>query len=794
MQNMKFSEAWLREWVNPPISSRAMGDCLTMGGLALDDMNPAALAFTGVVVARVIDVAPHPVADNLSVCQVNHTGDQSLQVVCGAPNVRAGMRVPFARVGAVLPGGVTIEAAHVRNVESCGMLCSAGDLRLAETSTEIMLLPADAPIGQSLRDYLNLDDMILEIDLTPNRSDCLSIAGIARELAALTDTALDGPVITRIGATINDSVPIAIEVPENCPRYAGRVIRSITPGLTTPLWLQERLRRSGLRSLNPAVDVMNYVMLELGQPMHAFDLSTLRGGIHVRHARENEPLTLLDGREIVLADSMLVIADDARALALAGIMGGQDSAVNNSTRDVFLESAFFAPQAIAGKARMYGLNTDSSYRFERGVDPDLQVRAMQRATKMLLEIVDGEAGPIIDIAYPEYLPKRPIIVLRPARVEQLLGIAVAPDRVAQILRSLGCEVEQRNTSLAVVPPSARFDLGVEADLIEEVGRIYGYDRIPATTPAYRPVIRPQPETAMVKRLRVLLVDRGYQEAITYSFVDADTSRLFSPELRLRHVANPISAELTIMRSNLWPGLIKAVRYNFNRQQRRIRLFELGRQFIDTKEGLQEKLMLAAVATGNVLSEQWGVPPREIDFYDIKGDVEALLGLSNAAGKIEFQPEPYPALHSGQSARITFNGQEIGRLGALHPAVAKSLEINQRIFVFDLALDKFKHERVPHFRQISKFPAIRRDIAIVVDESITAAQIRGCVVAAGGERLQECRVFDVYRGEGVAMGTKSLALGLILQDFARTLHDEEVDAIVSRVVSELTQTFGASLRG
>ena len=791
---MKFSEAWLREWVNPPISSRAMGDCFTMGGLALDDMNPAALAFTGVVVARVMGVALHPVADNLSICQVNYTGDQSLQVVCGAPNVRVGIRVPYARVGAELPGGVTIKAAHVHNVESCGMLCSARDLRLAETSTEIMLLPDDAPIGQSLRDYLNLDDMILEIDLTPNRSDCLSIAGIARELAALTDTALDRPAITRIGATINDSLPIAIEAPENCPRYAGRVIRSIKPSLTTPLWLQERLRRGGLRSLNPAVDVMNYVMLELGQPMHAFDLSTLRGGIHVRYARENEPLTLLDGREIVLAAGMLVIADDARALALAGIMGGQDSAVDNSTRDVFLESAFFTPQAIAGKARMYGLNTDSSYRFERGVDPDLQVRAMQRATKMLLEIVDGEAGPIIDIAYPEYLPKRPIIVLRPARVEQLLGIAIAPDRVAQILRSLGCEVEQRNTSLAVVPPSARFDLGVEADLIEEVGRIYGYDRIPATTPAYRPVIRPQPETAMVKRLRVLLVDRGYQEAITYSFVDADMSRLFSPELRSRQVANPISAELTIMRSNLWPGLIKAVRYNFNRQQRRIRLFELGRQFIDTKEGLQEKLMLAAVATGSVLSEQWGVPPREIDFYDIKGDVEALLGLSSAAGKIEFQPEPYPALHSGQSARITSNGQEIGRLGALHPAVAKSLEINQRIFVFDLALDKFKHEPVPHFRQISKFPAIRRDIAIVVDESITAAQVRGCVIAAGGERLQECRVFDVYRGEGVAMGTKSLALGLILQDFARTLHDEEVDAIVSRVVSELTQTFGASLRG
>jgi phenylalanyl-tRNA synthetase beta chain len=792
---MKFSEAWLRQWIDPPVTTQVLADRLTMAGLEVDSVTPAAPDFHGVVVARVVDVAPHPNSEHLQLCYVDDGGERPVQVVCGALDVRPNMLVPLARVGSVLPGGDEIVAMQIRDVESLGMLCSARELGLAEQSPGLMTLPTDAPVGESLRQYLRLDDVVIDIDLTPNRADCLCIGGIAREVAALTGATLRPPEITPVDATVADSLSIAIDAPQDCPRYVGRMIRSIRTDAATPLWLQERLRRSGIRGISAVVDVTNYVMLELGQPMHAFDPRALQGGIRVRHARQGEELTLLDGQRIKLVPGTLVISDHAQALALAGIMGGQDSAVGAHTRDVFLESAFFAPHALAGKARSYGLTTESSHRFERGVDPDLQVRAIERATALLLDICGGDAGPVVDIVHSEHRPQPPEIPLRPTKVKALLGIALESERLGHILRALGCKVQERGADMAVTPPTYRFDLAIEADLVEEIGRVQGYDRIAATASSYTPTMRPfsgaKPSLA---RMRSLLADRGYQEAITYSFIDAGLNRLLAAHGRTRQVANPISLEMEVMRSSLWPGLIKAAQYNLNRQQSRIRLFETGLKFSDGEAGETLQIAtLAVIALGDALPEQWGTSSREIDFFDVKGDVEALLSLTARSEEVRFVPAVHPALHPSQSARIMLGDTAIGWLGALHPAVRSRLGLTAKLFAFELELDALDNRPVPRVREVSKFPAIRRDIAIVIDEAVTAAQVKDCILAAGGDRLQVCEVFDVYRGAGIASGRKSLALGLILQDLTRTLHDEEVDAIVSRVVAELSQRLGASLR-
>jgi phenylalanyl-tRNA synthetase beta chain len=792
---MKFSEAWLREWIDPPISTRALADRLTMAGLEVDSLGPAAADFHGVVVARVLEVSPHPDSDHLKLCQVDDGSERPLQVVCGAGNVRPSMLAPLARVGGALADGRRIATTLIRGLESHGMLCSARELGLSEHSSGLMSLPDGAPVGQSLRDYLRLDDTIFDVDLTPNRADCLCIAGVAREVATLTSTELLAPAIVPSDATVGDRLPIAIDSPEDCPRYVGRVIRSVRADVTTPLWLQERLRRSGIRCISAIVDVTNYVMLELGQPMHAFDLRRLRGGIRVRRAGQGEELTLLDGQRIRLTADSLVIADHARALALGGIIGGQDSAVGAESRDVFLESAFFAPRAIAGRARSYGLATESSHRFERGVDPDLQVRAIERATALLLDIVGGEAGPVVDIIHAEHLPRRPEILLRPTRVMALLGTRLESERMLQILCALGCGVEQRGSNTIVTPPSYRFDLAIEADLVEEIGRVQGYDDIPATAASYTPVMQsPSRGKPVQARLRSLLVDRGYQEAITFSFIDAALNRLFAPHTRPRPVANPISLEMEVMRSSLWPGLVKAAQYNLNRQQSRVRFFETGLRFSEGDRGeTLQTATLAAIALGDALPEQWGTRRREVDFYDVKGDLEALLSVAISPDQVQFEPAEHPALHPGQAARIMCSGTGIGWMGALHPAIRHALALVPRIFAFEVKLDVLGGRQVPSVQEVSKFPAIRRDLAIVVDEAVTAAQVKGCVLAAGGDRLQACEVFDVYRGQGVASGRKSLALGLILQDLTRTLHDEEVDAIVSHTVAELSQRLGASLR-
>lgn len=791
---MKFSEAWLREWVNPELSTEQLGELLSMAGLELDAITPAAPAFDKVLVALVNEVSPHPDADRLKVCEIDPGDGTVLQVVCGAANVQAGMRVALAMVGAVLPGGLEIKRAKLRGVESFGMLCSAKELGLAESAAGLMRLPEDAPAGQSLREYLRLDDAVLEIDLTPNRADCLSVAGIAREVSALTGAPLDAPTIEPIEAAVASDVAVDIQSPEACPRYVGRAMRGINACASTPLWMQEKLRRAGIRSIAPVVDVTNYVMVELGQPMHAFDMAKLSGDIHVRFARDGEQLTLLDGRTVALDANTLVIADARQPLAMAGIMGGQASGVSEATRDIFLESAFFSPVAMAGRARHYGIHTDSSHRFERGVDPVLQARAIERATALLLDIVGGQPGPVIDVVHADSLPRSLAIELRSSRINRLLGISPAAPEVTGMLQALGCGVERTGEGWRVSPPSFRFDLTVETDLIEEIARLYGYERIPGTTRALTPIIRVAGEARVPeRRVRQRLVDRGYHEAITFSFVDAEWDQLIHPTQSPLALGNPISRELAVMRTSLWPGLLKVAQYNLNRQQTHIKLFETGLRFSAANGPVRQIPSLAGLATGGVLPEQWGVTERDGDFFDIKGDLEAVFDLTGRAHAFAFRRHTHPALHPGQSAAVYHSDQVIGWVGALHPDLETRLGLEQRVYMFELDLEPLHQGSLPKFQPLSKFPAIRRDIAIVVDDAVAADQIRQCIAELGIAQLQEVRPFDLYTGKGIASGRKSVALGLILQDLSRTLTDDEVDRIESTILSKLNNDLGATLR-
>ncbi len=791
---MKFSETWLREWVDPPLTTEELGNRLTMAGLELDSITSAAPDFRGVVVSRIVKVAPHPNADRLNLCEVDAGREECLQVVCGAQNVVAGMYAPLAVVGAVLPGGLEIKESVLRGVESFGMLCSSHELGLTESATGIMCLDESAPLGADIRHYLKLDDAIFEIDLTPNRADCLGIEGVARELAALTTVSLHSLHEVQIEADNGQRVRVTIVSPELCPRYAGRVIKAINPTASTPWWMRERLRRCGIRSIGPVVDVTNYVMLELGQPMHAFDLAQLSGGIQVRLAHHGDELQLLDGQRLTLDTETLVIADDQRVLALAGIMGGLASGVTDETQDLFLESAFFNPQAIAGRARKYGLHTDSSHRFERGVDPSLQSRAIERATALLLGIVGGEPGPVLDIVSREYLPQNPRIALRQSRVERLLGIPVPHAEVVRCLTALGCALSEYDGGWRVTPPSFRFDLNIEADLIEEVARLVGYDAIPGARLEYNPTIRPIDEAGQpISRFRKLLVDRGYQEAVTFSFIDPDWEELFHPGGMPKRLANPISTEMAAMRTTLWPGLIKATLHNLNRQQTRLKLFETGGSFMTTPSGVEQTPMLAGLVTGDVLPQQWGVKSQAVDFYDLKGDVEALLAIAGLLDQVEFRAASHPALHPGQSAALYQEGHCRGWLGALHPSIEHKLGIEQRLFLFEIELNLLKQGGMPLFKPWSRYPAIRRDISVIVDQSIQADQLKQCVYRESIDALQECQVIDVYTGKGIDSKQKSIALGLKIQDFSRTLTDLEVDKIVTRILSRLERELGALLR-
>ncbi|CAK0741130.1 phenylalanine--tRNA ligase subunit beta [Gammaproteobacteria bacterium] len=794
---MKISIQWLREWVDPPVDTATLVAQLTLAGLEIEALDPVAGVFDGVVVSHVVSVAPHPGADRLRVCQVDVGESEPLQIVCGATNVRVGMRAPCARIGANLPDGLRIKRSRLRGVESLGMLCSAVELGLATISEGLLELPVDAPIGIDLRTFLGLDDMTIEINITPNRGDCLSIAGISRELGAINRLPVRGPILDPVLATRTDSFPVEVQAPADCPQYVGRVIRGVDRTHPTPLWMRERLRRSGLRSLGPVVDVTNYVMLELGQPMHAFDLEKLVGGIVVRHAQPNEVITLLDGTKITLDTNTLVIADHCEALALAGIMGGVGSGIREETTDLFLESAFFTPATIIGRPRQYSLQTDSSYRFERGVAPGRQRIAMERATALLLEIVGGEPGPVIEVTSSEYLPLPSAILLRATRIQRLLGIEIGAEMVEDILVRLGMSVERISEGWRVMPPHFRFDVSLEADLIEELARIQGYEHIPHTRPAMVGTIGPCPEnTVDFASAARFLVARDYQEVITYSFVDPKLQSLLDPRNSPLPLANPLSADLAVMRTSLWPGLVQVARYNLHRQQERIRLFEIGRTFVANGDRLHQTMQVSGLARGPAYPEQWGEARRNVDFFDVKADIEALISdqIGATVMNLHYMPQVHPALHPGQSAALMRDEHQVGWLGILHPSLEDHLDLGTSpVVVFALDLEMLGAGLVPEFQPLSRFPAIRRDLAVLVGQEISIEALSRCVRTTAGSLLQGLVPFDVYTGKGIAPEKKSVAMGLTLQDPTRTLKDSEIDAVIDSVVRKLTAEFGATLR-
>ncbi|ADJ28723.1 phenylalanine--tRNA ligase subunit beta [Nitrosococcus watsonii] len=791
---MKFSEAWLRTWVDPDISRENLVERLTLAGLEVESTEPVAATFKGVKAAKIVAVKPHPSAHCLQICQVDIGSDSLLTVVCGAPNARVGLWAPLAIVGAQLPAGIRIEPVTLQGVKSFGMLCSAAELGLAEQSAGLLELPEGASPGTDLHEFLQLDDISIEIDLTPNRSDCLSVAGIAREVGVLTQSPVTEPAIEPVTAQIEDIFPVTVAAPAACPRYLGRVLRGVNPQTQTPWWLRERLRRSGLRSLGLVVDVTNYVMLELGQPMHAFDLERLKGGIQVRYGQADEALTLLDGTPLRLDEETLVIADQQRALALAGIMGGEESGINNQTRHLFLESAFFNPSVIAGRARFYGLHTDSSHRFERGVDSELPRRAMERATALLLEIAGGQAGPVIEVVDSSQLPPQATIILRKARIHRVLGVEIAESRITEQLTRLGLEVERIEEGWEAKVPSFRFDLALEVDLIEELGRLYGYDRLPSTRPVgqIQPVLKTE-AGVFIDRIRQVLVDRDYQEAITYSFVDQGLQQLLDPDESPLALNNPISTDMAVMRTTLWPGLIQALQYNSYRQQERIRFFEHGLTFNGQLTDLKQERTVAGLISGASYPEQWGLASRPADFFDLKGDVEAILALGGQRNCFEFVAASHPALHPGQSAQILREGQVVGWLGALHPLLESKLDLSSRAYLFSLRLEAVERGSLPVFQSLSKFPAIRRDIAFLVDTNIPVQAVFDCLKGCESDILKELQLFDVYTGKGIDPDKKSLALKFILQHPSYTLTDDKVNIFIERVVALLVAELGAIMR-
>ncbi|MGF1760733.1 phenylalanine--tRNA ligase subunit beta [Photobacterium sagamiensis] len=794
---MKFSESWLREWVSPAVTTDELTHQITMAGLEVDDVLPVAGSFTGVKVGQVVACEQHPDADKLRVTKVDVGAEELLDIVCGASNCRLGIKVAVATVGAVLPGDFKIKKAKLRGQPSHGMLCSFSELGIDVESDGILELAEDAVLGTDFREFLGLDDVTVDVDLTANRADCFSIRGLAREVGVLNRADVTAPQFDLVAPSIDDTVSIEVKVADACPRYLGRVVKNVNIKAETPLWMQEKLRRCGIRSIDSIVDITNYVMLEMGQPMHAFDLNKVEGGIVVRMAEQDEMITLLDGTESKLNSDTLVVADHGKALAIAGIFGGEFSGVHADTKDVLLECAFFAPDAIRGRARSYGLHTDSSLRFERGVDSTLQVEAMERATQLLVEICGGDVAPVVSVESEADLPKPNTVALRRTKLDNLLGHHIADADVVEILERLGLTVETTAEGWMATAPTWRFDIAIEQDLIEEVGRIYGYNNIPNQSPVAALSMNDHKEANLpLKRVRDLLVDRGYHEAITYSFVEPEQQKLIVPGVEPLILPFPISADMSAMRLGLIQGLLNTVVHNQKRQQPRVRLFEYGLRFIpceSAENGMRQEPMLAGVIAGSRSEEHWDIETNTVDFFDLKGDLEAVLELTANDVAFGFKPAKHPALHPGQTAAIVVDGKEVGVIGTVHPELERKFGLNGRTIVFEIEWNAINTRVLPEAAQVSKFPANRRDIAIVVNEDVAVGDVVEVCRANGGELLTAVNLFDVYCGKGVEEGNKSLAIALTLQSAERTLEEADIVGAVDSIVAVLAERFGASLR-
>ncbi|WP_180046223.1 phenylalanine--tRNA ligase subunit beta [Acinetobacter sp. YH12117] len=791
---MKISENWLRTWVNPAIDSDTLSDQLTMLGLEVDDLSPAAKPFTGVVVGEVLTVEQHPDADRLRVTTVNIGSGEPLQIVCGAPNVRAGMKAPVATIGAVLPGDFKIKKGKLRGVESQGMLCGASEIDLEDKIDGLLELPADAPVGVNVREYLDLDDNVIDISITPNRGDCFSIRGIAREIGVINQLPVTAPDIQEVAASIADEKKVVVST-EGCPRYLGRVIKNVNTKAATPEWMERALARSGIRQHSILVDITNYVLMELGQPLHAFDGAKVQGSVQVRQATAGEKLVLLNEQEVELQDDVMVIADDEKALAIAGIMGGLSSSVTDETTEIFLESAFFAPLHIAGRARRFGLHTDASQRYERGVDFELPLIAMHRASQLISELAGGEFGPITVAENAAVLPTRDAIELKQAQVDQLLGYSVDSDFITDALTRLGCEVTVKaQGQWSVVPPSHRYDMAIYQDLIEEVARIHGYDNIQISLPVIDTKLAKYQDQFEVAQLRQTLVTLGYQEAISFSFADLKLEKQLNAAVNPLALANPISSDLAVMRSTLLSSLIPCVQYNINRQQNRVRFFELGLRFdyqnAASIHDLKQIPTLAMIAVGAKTAESWHGKPQAMDFFDLKGEVEELL----AAGRVqvEYVRSERSWLHPGQSAEILFNGQSIGYLGRLHPSLENELDLGTT-WVAELDQQAVLQTYVSNFTELSRFPSVRRDIALLISDKINVSEIQQLIEQTGGELLHSTWLFDVYTGQGVEAGKRSLAFALLWQHPTRTLEDAEIKSGMDNILKVLENTYQATLR-
>lgn len=796
---MKFSENWLREWTNPEWDTHTLSESLSLAGLEVDDVAPVAGEFTNVVVGQVVSLEKHPDADKLNVTQVDVGDGELLQIVCGAKNVVAGMKACCAKVGAVLPGDFKIKKAKLRGVPSNGMLCGATEIGLPDDGVDgLLVLPDDAPIGMDVRAYLDLNDSILDVDLTPNRADCLSIEGIARDVAAISGAPLKVPFVAA-DLLHEGACPQAIEVlaSEACPKYLGCAVTEFDTQAQTPLWMKQKLQRGGIRSLSLVVDITNYVLLELGQPMHAFDLDKLQGAIQIRMAKADESLVTLDEKQLALNPDTLVIADDSGPLALAGIMGGLSTSVTDSTRRIFFECAHFTPRAVVGKARQYGLHTDSSHRFERGVDPMLPERALNRALQLFTQIAGGKVSAVNSVVDEEHVAKPVAIALRRETIATRLGVEIADQQVESIMQRLGFAVQATDAGWTVTAPTYRFDMAIEMDLIEELGRIYGYNNLPETPVLSPMTLQELPESEQeLHALKTALVQRGYNEVITYSFVEESKQQMLAPDWPYVLLKNPISDDMKVMRTTLFPGLLQTIAYNQNRQQPRVRVFETGLVFYknDTDPtGATQVPMIGGAIVGGVADSGWDEVARKVDFFDLKGDVETLLRMSHQLGKIRFESCQNAALHPGQSAALIKDGREVGVMGKLHPQWVKPMGVSGDVYLFQIRQDALMTMEVPAAQSISRFPEVQRDLAFVMDEQIPVQALLDAVMAVESDILQAVDIFDIYRGQGIDVSQKSIALTLKIQHLQRTLQDEEVEQLVAQVLDSAKRKVNAVLR-